>query len=159
MIASNARGEVIGLVDLEAGPPDPVYGFGGTVHMISRITDPIIPGPVDINNNGLYLFNDLGGNGQFLAWLDGGTPINNLFNRSAIAAQLGVGAVDENPIGAYSFAYGINDQDQILADIPIEQDGQWRVVKGVLSAFAVPEPSTLLLLGTAGVLLMSRWRR
>ena len=65
VIASNIRGEVIGLVDLEAGPPNPVYGSGGTVYMISQIADPIIPGPVDINNNGLYLFNDFGGNGRF----------------------------------------------------------------------------------------------
>ena len=95
----------------------------------------------------------------WLGWGAGVTPLNDLLNRSAIAAQLGVEGVDGNPLGAYSFAYGINDQDQILADIPIEQDGQWRMVKGVLSPYAVPEPSTVLLLGTAGVLLMSRWRR
>jgi len=149
VIASNNQNEFSGTIGttrpLEGMPG---YGAAGQVYCIfGGCGEHYIP--VDINNNGVYLFN---------------------FN-GASAVHIGFGAFGENiesiidgVTGVYNvrWTFGINDSDQILARVDTQTAGD---VLGVLSPFAVPvtvpEASSLLLLATvAGItLLVDKLRR
>jgi hypothetical protein len=149
--ASNIHGVVIGIMSTFWFP----LGFTGVNGIINPNRDTYgVDGhfsPVDINNNGTYLFNIHGAGGVDNRVIVGRDNLLSLINGPAIASQF-PGAQD---VGYFDqIAYGINDLDQILVDLSIFYgNGEFRMVRGVLSPFAVPEPATLVLLASAVIIL------
>ncbi len=150
---SNIHGEVIGDLGTFNGNYG-FYGFGGTIYpdLGTQGVDGLFL-PVDINDNGTYLYDIqlASGNAVFVNH----DNLRQLINSPAIAAQFGAQAVGDFD----NFAYGLNDQNQILLDLSVYYaPGDVRTVEGVLSPTAVPEPSTLLLL-TVGIALLATGHR
>ena len=138
-VASNNRGEALGYLD------DGVFGTLRPVLM-----DPtgeifsLIGWALDINNSGLIVENAIDGPFvQDAVSLDFTCPVCGPFVSPSLNAALNfriIGQVD-----------GVNDANQIFVEL--------EAGRGVLSPFAVLEPSTLLLLATGSIVLACRFRR
>jgi len=137
--AANSRGEAIGTIyggSLVGSGLAGYAGLDGQSYCLRYCGEYTYP--VDINNNGLFLFNSAGSG---FAQIGFGSAVGFPSTSSLQVDQSAIPA----GIGGDIWGLGINDSNQVLVSFISSP------VKGVLSPFAVPEPSAVLLLATVVV--------
>jgi hypothetical protein len=142
-VMSNHAGQVLGTIDSTTGNAL-AYGFQGQVTCVLLQCTDLGWDPAGINARGLYVFNTgigavIGFGSTEFSLLQSGSPYIDLLNDDAVFAN--------------QYAFGINDQDQVLM-------GGGSRPSGVLSPSAIPEPSGIALLITVlGILSFIVLRR
>jgi hypothetical protein len=160
IVSSNSRGEVLGVADPGLSP---TYGVNGQLYCVWGCPDSAF-WAITINENGLALF-------QFYEWPvlgKGLWPDPNQGMHAELLSldphlqkrlemQLGFSAGGlSGALGPRFFAFGLNDQDQVLARIT----GPSADAYGVFSPTPIPEASTLALLASVlAAIAVARNRR